>query len=41
MSSKEYIRQPIRDVARLRQKHTSTETDINLDDLSALDRKSS
>ena len=41
MSSKEFSRQPIRDVAKLRQKHTSTATDINLDDLSAMDEKSS
>ena len=33
--------QPIRDVAKLRQKHTSIATDLNSDDLSALDRKSS
>ena len=40
MNLNEFIRQPIRDVAKLRQKHTKTETDINSDDLSVLDKKS-
>ena len=35
----EFTRQPIRDATRLRQKLTSTETDLNLDDISALDKK--
>ena len=38
MSSNAFTRQPIRDVAKLRQKHTSTETDLKSDDLSALDK---
>ena len=41
MNLNEFIRQPIRDVAKLRQKQTSTETDKNSDDLSVLDKKSS
>ena len=39
MNLKESTRQPINDAVRLRQKHTSTETDLNLDHLSALDKK--
>ena len=41
MNLKEYTRQPIRDAVKLHQKHTSTETDLNSDDLSALDKKCS
>ena len=41
MNLNEFIRQPINDAVRLRQKHTSSETDLNSDDLSALDKKSS
>ena len=37
----ETTRQPINDAVKLRQKHTSTDTDLNLDDLSALDKMSS
>ena len=41
MNLNESTRQPINNAVRLRQKHTSTETDLNSDDLSALDKKSS
>ena len=40
-NSNEFTRQPIRDAVTLRQKHTSTETDLNSDDLSAVDKKCS
>ena len=41
MNLNESTRQPINDAARLGQKHMSTEIDLNSDDLSAQDEKSS